>query len=76
MSLFACEQCGCVENTACCNYWSRQMEKQPLLCSEGDPEIGEWHGEFPKRIPEDAGYVLNERGFLGPPKKEGRHAYR
>ena len=57
MPLFRCEQCGCVENTALSNYWTRDRDEQfnkieptpPALCSECDPEIGEWHGRFPKR---------------------------
>ena len=48
MPLFECEQCHVTENTACCNFWMRLLEKKPLLCSECDPEIGEWHGEFPR----------------------------
>lgn len=58
MPLFKCEQCGCVENTALSNYWTRNINwdstnaeplKNPALCSECDPEIGKWHGQFPKR---------------------------
>ena len=50
MSLFLCTQCGCIENTACCHYWSRRGK--PPICSECDPDIGEWHGRFPKRVPD------------------------
>ncbi len=58
MPLFRCEQCGCVENTALSNYWMRGRDAVtlapravplPALCSECDPQIGRWHGEFPKR---------------------------
>lgn len=58
MPLFKCSKCGCVENTALSNFWSRGMNfetgklivpKPPALCSECDPAIGKWHGEFPKR---------------------------
>jgi len=49
MSLYCCETCGCIENTACANYWSRRIDKLPLLCSECDPNIGKWHGRFEKR---------------------------
>jgi len=61
MPLFKCEKCGCVENTALSNYWTRDFTtddpvigqpspmKNPALCSECDPQIGRWHGEFPRR---------------------------
>lgn len=47
MSLFVCEDCGCIENTALSNFWRRGKGK--ALCSECDPEIGKWHGRFGKR---------------------------
>jgi hypothetical protein len=63
MPLFACTQCGCVENTACCNYWSRTtMDKLPALCSECDPDIGKWHGRFEKRSA--AGMLIDQSGHL------------
>ncbi len=49
MSLFRCETCGCFENTALSNWAIRSLHKQPPLCSECDPEIGKWHGEWPKK---------------------------
>ncbi len=49
MPLYECTQCHVVENTALTNFWfATQMEKKPALCSECDPEIGTWHGKFPK----------------------------
>ena len=48
MACFVCEKCGCLENTAPSHYWVRE-EGQPALCSECDPEIGKWHGWFPKK---------------------------
>lgn len=48
MSLFKCEKCSCVENTALCRYWLRK-EGEPKLCSECDSNMGKWHGRFPKR---------------------------
>lgn len=60
MPLFKCSKCGCVENTAMCGYWWRG-ENQPL-CSECDPETGEWHGVFEKKPA--AGMLLGEDGFL------------
>lgn len=51
MPLYECSKCHAVENTAMANYWWKvQHEKQPALCSECDPDIGKWHGEFPKLI--------------------------
>lgn len=53
MSLFQCEECGCVENTACCDYWWNKAEGLPLVCSacSKEPsdkyqERGKWHGRF------------------------------
>ena len=48
MSLFQCEKCGCLENTALCGYWFR---KGKALCSKCDPNIGKWHGAFKRRKP-------------------------
>jgi len=48
MPIFVCSKCHCLENTACCEFWCRDREKNPPLCSECDPEIGKWHGSFPK----------------------------
>ncbi|MES2320168.1 MAG: hypothetical protein V4631_22045 [Pseudomonadota bacterium] len=62
MSLFPCRECGCVENTACCNYWSRAADEQPLLCSECDPAINAWHGRFAKRSA--AGMLVDTSGCL------------
>ena len=55
MSVFRCDQCGCVENTATSGFWFRQRSG-PALCSECDPAIGEWHGLFPKRDADELGY--------------------
>jgi hypothetical protein len=73
MSLFMCTACGCVENTACCNYWGRRVDKQPLLCSECDPDIHKWHGRFTKRsalgmLKDDEGYLWSKDGIAGLPK--------
>lgn len=67
MSIFMCEKCGCVENTACCNYWESKYpyeggSSKALLCSECDPDIGRWHGRFEKRPAK--GMVLGSDGFL------------
>jgi hypothetical protein len=64
MSLFMCEKCGCVENTATSNYWTDKYSKppKPLLCSECDPELKVWHGLFEKRAV--SGMQIGEDGFL------------
>ena len=71
MPAFRCSKCGCMENSATSNYVSRQypyspagekLPPLPLLCSECDPEIGKWHGAFPKRSAK--GSILASDGFL------------
>jgi len=65
MPLFKCEICGCIENTACGHYWSKDWPQfkgtilEKALCSECTPttypngEIntrgGKWHGKFEKK---------------------------
>jgi hypothetical protein len=55
MPLFNCTMCGAVENTALSNYWTdqgrldRSAPFEPL-CSECDPRIGEWHGNFARKF--------------------------
>ena len=62
MSLFVCDKCHCIENTALGRYWSRNLEgvreRGKALCSEcapitfksGEktPKGGKWHNRFPK----------------------------
>ena len=60
MSIFRCSKCGCVENTATSNYWTR--DGKPPLCSECDPEIKKWHGVFKKKSA--IGYMEGTDGFL------------
>ena len=62
MSLFQCNACGCVEDTALCHYWSARLQQTPPLCSGCDPKIGKWHGEFQQQSAE--GWTADERGFL------------
>lgn len=56
MPLFTCPKCNCIENTALCNYWSLRREGKEPICSECDPNIGEWHGKFPKEFATDDFY--------------------
>ena len=71
MPLFECSKCGCIENTALSRYWGRFMnhvegeEFPPALCSECDPEIKEWHDQFPKVSAK--GCSVDEGGFLWMP---------
>lgn len=53
MPIFLCDDCGCVENTACCFFW-HYTKTGKKLCSECDPKIGKWHGRFEKRPPTEA----------------------
>ena len=70
MPIFRCEKCGCIENTATSNYWESKHpmdegKPKPLVCSECDPEIGKWHGHFPKTSAK--GMILASDGFLYDP---------
>lgn len=48
MSLFRCSKCGCVENTACSDYFSRvYFDGEEPLCSEC--LTGKWHNKFEKQ---------------------------
>ena len=60
MSLFRCDRCGCVENTAPSGYWNKG--DGPALCTECDPDIAKWHGIFPKQSAK--GMILASDGFL------------
>lgn len=64
MSLFVCQQCRAIENTVLSRFWFRyEHGGGTALCSECDPEIGKWHGIFPKRIytgVENVGWVDGE----------------
>lgn len=69
MSLFQCEECGCCENTALCDYHWRKVKGLPLLCSAcdkaseiGDP--GEWHGKFERVFLPKGMFVTNREGNL------------
>jgi len=62
MPLFCCTGCGCVENTACSNYWVNVSDNKPVLCSECDPETSKWHGLFKKRKAD--GLMVDQDGFL------------
>ena len=69
MSLFKCEGCGNIENTACCRYNLHLFDGEDVraLCSECDPEIGKWHNLFPKQ--KATGYVIASDGFIYHPNE-------
>ena len=70
MPLFACSQCGVIDNTALpSDYWYRvNVEKKAPLCTECLD--GAWHGEFPRQTPDEAGLVPDDRtGFYIPPSE-------
>lgn len=63
MPIFACRECGCIENTALSNYWSATtLESKPALCSACDPAIGKWHGQFTRRSA--SGMLVDQNGHL------------
>jgi hypothetical protein len=77
MSLYRCETCGCVENTALGFYWCRKDIDWPeevrgkALCSECAPKVysdgsptdwGKWHGRFAKR--QATGMLVDSEGCL------------
>ena len=66
MSLFQCDKCGCVENTALSNWaWNKYEEKNPEeLCSECDPSINKWHNQFPKLYLELGKWKTDKEGNL------------
>lgn len=73
MSLFQCYECGCLENTATCNFWSRipddgkwrGVPARPwMLCSACDPDIGQWHDRFPRVYLPKGMFITNQRGNL------------
>jgi len=66
MSLYRCTACGCVDNTGLTNYWQREREQLPRLCSACDPTIREWHGEFPQHSA--FGMLIDRRGHLWHPR--------
>jgi hypothetical protein len=61
VSLFVCDECGVVENTALAGfggYWGRNRKDLghgeqgvgdgKARCSQCNPQIGKWHGCFPR----------------------------
>lgn len=63
MPRFRCSQCGCVEHTACSNYWAdvHYLDQLPR-CSACDPTLGRWHGRFERQSAD--GWLLDQNGLL------------
>lgn len=57
MSIYKCDECGCVDDTLYSNYWNNGKQ---LICSEC--ETGKWHGQFNKV--QATGLLLGSDGFL------------
>lgn len=86
MSLYRCEACGCVENTALGFYWTRREECYPpqyrgkKLCSECGPPVmkagnhleNTEFGTWHGRFPKEsaAGWLVDSQGFLWPPDQD------
>lgn len=77
MPLYACSVCGCFDNTATGGYWMQEMHhlaaKKPVrdfkpLCSEHNPNIGRWHGEWPKQRA-DGWLTCGDGRFIYSPKE-------
>jgi hypothetical protein len=49
VSIFVCDECGCIDNTALTGYWKRKQHDGKARCSECDPGIKKWHGLFDRR---------------------------
>lgn len=77
MSLFQCEKCGCVENTATSNWAWNQCEGKPDLCSACDEKIGEWHGIFERRFFIKGSLFTNSEGNVQHRANglKGKHLY-
>lgn len=58
MSIYICEKCGAIDNTALGGYWHNCRKNEPKMCSECN--TGKWHGEFPKRYWNDEIYGVEK----------------
>jgi hypothetical protein len=53
MSVYICEKCGAIDNTAIGGYWKNKRNNQPAMCSECN--TGKWHNVFEKKYWKDYG---------------------
>ena len=69
MSLFVCEQCGTIENTALGQFWTWPKEEavNERLCSAC--ATGKWHGRFQRRTYDGTQTVdwVGGEWMMGPP---------
>jgi hypothetical protein len=88
MSVFVCDLCGCVENTALGHYWGKDFNsfgpelKGKALCSECMPATyrdgsrnedgGKWHGKWPKVQWDGKREVINRPVPIVHVTKEGK----
>lgn len=61
MSLYQCEECGCMENTALSGFHWKQYKKEPLTCSGCD---GVWHSQFDRIYLPKGMFITNHEGNL------------
>lgn len=85
MSLFVCEKCGCIENTALGFFWGRRVVTFKdsyldgmALCSECAPaefsdgtksRYGKWHGKFTKEMFDKDTCAYDWKSFLNVDEK-------
>ena len=62
MSLYQCEECGAMENTACGYYHTARMKKEKPICSEY--HTGKWHEKFEKILLPKGEFVTDREGNL------------
>jgi hypothetical protein len=60
MPIFKCSKCGCIENTALCDYWWDVHKEKNPICSECS--TGKWYGKFEKQVAKDM--LVDRDGFL------------
>ena len=53
MSIYICEKCGTIDNTAVSGYWINCRNNEPKMCTECN--TGKWHNKFPKKNWKDYG---------------------
>jgi hypothetical protein len=75
VSLFVCEECRTIDNTALTRFWPRKVDggDPRALCSACDPATAKWHGRFARQTYDgtqrvqwvDGEWVSETKGELG-----------